>query len=98
MLRRWNQMKINWTIRFKNKTWLAGFISQTVIVLQAIVVALSGFDVLPFNIEQFNGWTATVLIAVNAVLVYFSYLGIIVDPTTQSLDDSNRAMERDKPL
>lgn len=91
-------MKINWTVRFKNKTWLAGFISQTVIVLQAIVAMLSGFDVLPFNIEQFDGWTATALIGINAVLVYFSYLGIIVDPTTQNLEDSSRAMDRDKPL
>lgn len=91
-------MKINWTVRFKNKTWLAGFISQTVIVLQALVAALSGFDVLPFNIEQFNGWTTTTLIGVNAVLVYFSFLGIIVDPTTQKLDDSYNALQRDKPL
>lgn len=91
-------MKINWKIRFKNRTWLTGFISQTVIVLQAIVAMLAGFDVLPFNIEQFDTWTATVLIGINAVLVYFSFLGIIVDPTTAALNDSAKALSRDKPL
>lgn len=91
-------MNINWKIRFKNKTWLAGFISQTVIVLQGLVAMLSGFDVLPFNIEQFDAWTATALIGINAVLIYFSYLGIIVDPTTKTLDDSSRALNRDEPI
>lgn len=91
-------MKINWKVRFKNRTWLAGFISQTVIVLQAIVAMLSGYDVLPFNIEQFDTWVSTALIGVNAVLIYFSFLGIIVDPTTKNLEDSSRTMNRDEPL
>ena len=91
-------MKINWSIRFKNRTWLAGFISQTVLLIQAITGTLTGFDVIPFDLEQMDGWITTALIAVNAILVYLSYLGIITDPTVDGISDSERSLNREKPL
>lgn len=90
--------KINWKVRFRNRTWLAGFISQTVLVIQAITGTLAGFDVIPFDLEQMDGWITTALIAVNAVLVYLSYLGIITDPTVDGVGDSERGLNRDTPL
>ena len=91
-------MKVNWKVRFRNKTWLAGFISQTVLLIQAITATLAGFGVIPFDLEDMNGWIATALVAVNAVLVYLSFLGIITDPTVEGLGDSERALNRETPL
>lgn len=91
-------MKINWKVRFRNRTWLAGFISQTVLVIQAIGAVLAGFGFISFDVAQLDSWIATGLIGINAILVYLTYLGIITDPTVDGLSDSDRAMHRDKPL
>ena len=81
-------MKLNWKVRFKNKVWLASFISLIVGFIYSI---LSLFDVFP-DITK-----SAVLEVVNNVLTFLGLIGVLVDPTTAGLSDSNRAMSYEEP-
>jgi phi LC3 family holin len=76
-------MKINWKVRFKNKTWLAALIA---LVVNFVYNLLAAFDVTP-PVGQDN-----VLAVVAAVLTVLTGLGVIIDPTTPGAGDSERAM------
>lgn len=76
-------MKINWKIRIKNKAWLL-----------AIVGAIIS---LAYQIMELAGYTPTIpqeklLDIVTAALTILSLLGIVIDPTTEGIEDSDRAM------
>ena len=76
-------MKLNWKVRFKNKVWLGSFLSLIV----GFVYSLLGlFDVFPEVTEN------TVLQLINQVLTFLGLIGVIVDPTTAGIGDSERAM------
>ena len=81
-------MKINWKIRAKNPVfWL------TVIpaIVATVYTILGAFDVVPsVSEEQIVGW-------VGAIVTALSTLGVLVDPTTEGLGDSDRAMSYDVP-
>lgn len=76
-------MKINWKVRFKNKAWLAALIA---LVVNFVYNLLSAFDVV-LPVEQDN-----VMAVVTAVLTMMTGLGVIIDPTTPGMADSERAM------
>lgn len=81
-------MKINWKVRFKNKVWLGMFIS---LIVGFIFNLLKMFDVYPPFTEN------TVLNIANQVLTFLGLIGVLVDPTTAGIEDSNRAMTYDEP-
>lgn len=81
-------MKINWKVRFKNKVWLGMFIS---LIVGFIFNLLKMFEVYPPFTEN------TVLNIVNQVLTFLGLIGVLVDPTTAGVEDSNRAMTYDEP-
>lgn len=81
-------MKINWTVRFKNKVWLTSFVSFVVATLYQL---LAMFDVAPIVTQ------GEVMQIVAAVLQLLSLLGVIVDPTTKGLGDSERALAYEVP-
>ena len=81
-------MKINWKVRFKNKTWLSMFIS---LIVGFVFNLLKMFDVVPVVTEN------TVMGIIGQVLTLLGLLGVIVDPTTAGIEDSNRAMGYDEP-
>ena len=66
-------MKINWTVRLKNKVWLATFLS---FIVSTVYQWLGYFDIAPVVTQD------AVLQLVTAVLQVLSLLGLIVDPTT----------------
>lgn len=76
-------MKVNWKVRFKNKTWLSMFIS---LIVGFVFNILKMFDVVPVVTENF------VLQIVGQVLTFLGLIGVLVDPTTAGLSDSERAM------
>lgn len=80
--------KINWKVRFKNKVWLASFIS---LIVGFIFSLLALFDVYPKVTQNL------VLQIVDQVLTFLGLIGVIVDPTTAGVSDSNRAMGYDEP-
>ena len=81
---------INWKVRIKNKAfWLA--MIPAVLLLVQTVAALFGFALNLGNIGD------KLLAVVNAVFALLSILGVVVDPTTQGVSDSQRAMEYTEP-
>ena len=81
-------MKINWKVRFKNKVWLGSFFS---LVVGFVYSLLALFDVFPAVTQNL------VVQLLNQVLTFLGLIGVIVDPTTAGLEDSNRAMGYEDP-
>ena len=81
-------MQMNWKVRFKNKVWLTSFIS---LIVTFTYTLLGLFGVVP-SISQ-----NTVMQVVNQFLLLLSMVGVIVDPTTDGISDSDRAMTYDEP-
>ena len=75
--------KINWKVRFKNKVFLASFFA---LILSFVYGMLQLFDVYPPITEN---QISTIL---NQFLNVLALIGIIADPTTSGLNDSDRAM------
>ena len=83
-------MKVNWKVRIKNKVfWLA--LIPAVLLLVQTVCALFGVSTEVRTLE------ARLLDLVNAVFAVLAILGIVADPTTAGIGDSNRAMTYDEP-
>ena len=83
-------MKINWTVRLKNKTfWRA--LGPAVLLLVQVVAAVFGIDL---NLDALGDKLIDV---VNALFAVLTILGIVADPTTAGISDSKQAMEYDMP-
>ena len=81
-------MKINWKLRFQNKATLTAII----LALVALVYQVLGlFDVVP-KISQ-DELTTVIGMVINLLCL----LGIVVDPTTDGVSDSARALTYDTP-
>lgn len=83
-------MKINWIVRIKNKAFWMAVIPALALVVQA-VAALFGYTI---NLET---WVGKLQAVVNAVFALLAILGIVVDPTTDGVGDSNRALNYVQP-
>ena len=83
-------MGINWLVRIKNKQFWISVIPAVALVIQAIA-AVFGWT---FDFSTLVGKLLTVVDAVFALLVI---LGIVVDPTTAGVGDSQRAMMYQEP-
>ncbi|MEN3781508.1 phage holin [Priestia megaterium] len=93
-----NKSQINWKVRFRNKVWLSGFISQTLILIQAIIVGLVGLGAVHADLSHVDEWLKWLLGIFNLALAYLSYLGIVIDPSVEGVGDSKRVLEREAPL
>ena len=81
-------MNINWKLRFQNKTTLTAII----LALVALVYQVLGlFDVVP-KISQ-DELTTVIGMVINLLCL----LGIVVDPRTDGVSDSARALTYDTP-
>ena len=79
---------INWKVRFKNKVWLGSFFS----LLVGFIYSMLGiFDVFPAVTQNL------VMQLINQVLTFLGMIGVIVDPTTAGIGDSQRAMTYEEP-
>lgn len=83
-------MKINWTVRIKSKNfWLA--IIPAVLLLIQVVAAVFGFAL------DLGDLGNKLLAVVNAAFAVLAILGIVVDPTTAGLKDSQAALTYTAP-
>ncbi|QIW79958.1 phage holin [Bacillus tequilensis] len=80
--------KINWKVRFKKKTFLVAIFSATLLFVQAIASAF-GYDLTVLGDDLTEKF--------NALLTFLTAMGIVVDPTTQGISDSEQAMDYDSP-
>lgn len=81
---------INWKVRLRNKAFWLAFIPAALLLVQT-VAALFGFAL---NLGDIGD---KLLAVVNALFALLSILGVVVDPTTQGVKDSQRAMGYEKP-
>ena len=81
-------MKINWKVRFKNKIWLGSFLS---LIVSFAYSMLGLFEVFPAVTRN------NVLEIINQILTFLGLIGVLVDPTTAGLGDSERAMGYEEP-
>ena len=83
-------MKINWTVRFKNKTfWLA--LVPAVLLLIQVVAVVFGYEL---HIEAIGDKLTAVI---NALFAVLTILGVVTDPTTAGVGDSTQALSYDTP-
>ena len=76
-------MKINWKVRLKNPTFWHTVVPAKVTFVYCL---LSAFDIVPGISE------VTVINALTAIITGLTALGVLVDPTTKGVGDSERAL------
>lgn len=81
---------INWKVRIKNKAFWLALIPAVLLVVQ-VFAALFGFELATDALE------VKLLACANAVFALLTVLGIVTDPTTAGIADSDRAMTYCKP-
>lgn len=83
-------MKINWKVRIANiNFWLTAI--PALLLLIQVVAAVFGFELDLGDIGN------KLLAVVNAAFALLSILGVVNDPTTATLSDSENALTYEKP-
>lgn len=81
---------INWKVRIKNKAFWVAIIPALALVVQA-VAALFGYAL------DLSTTVGKILAVVDAVFAVLVILGIVNDPTTAGVGDSERAKGYEEP-
>lgn len=82
--------KINWLVRIKNKAFWVSLIPAILLLLQAMA-SLFGYTL---NVGSLGD---KLLEVVNALFLVMAILGIVTDPTTDGISDSEQAMTYMEP-
>ena len=81
---------LNWTVRFKNKTFWLAFLPALLLLVQ-VVAAVFGFTL---DLGELGD---RLLDVVNALFAVLALLGVVADPTTKGVGDSSQALTYEKP-
>lgn len=81
---------INWRVRFKNKNFWLSFIPAVLLLVQVTA------NVFGYNFD-FGDLGNKLIAVVNAAFVVLSLLGVVTDPTTAGVSDSERALTYTQP-
>lgn len=81
---------INWKVRINNETFWLALIPALALVVMTVA------EVLGYTIDL-NTIVGKIQAVVKAVFGVLTILGIVVDPTTNGVGDSQRAMTYAKP-
>jgi phi LC3 family holin len=82
--------KINWSVRLKNKNfWLA--------LVPALALLAQAFANI-FNLTlDFGDTVDKILVFINVLFAFLVLVGVVNDPTTAGLSDSERALTYTEP-
>ena len=83
-------MKVNWTVRLKNKMFWVTLIPALIVLVQ-VVLRLFGITIDLGELEN------QLLDIINAAFILLSIVGVVNDPTTAGVSDSEQAMTYEKP-
>ena len=83
-------MNINWRVRIKNKNFWISIIPAVLLLIQ-VVASVFGFSL------DFGELGGKLLAVVDAAFVILAILGIVTDPTTKGINDSERALTYKEP-
>ena len=81
---------INWKVRVKNKAFWIAFIPALILLIQ-LVGTLFGFTI---DLSDISG---KLLAIVDAAFAVLAILGIVNDPTTKGISDSEKALTYVEP-
>ncbi len=82
--------KINWKVRLKNKVFWATAIPTVLLLIHQILRM--------FGVEfDYIGLSEELMDIFNTAFILLGLVGIVNDPTTSGFEDSEQAMEYDKP-
>ena len=81
---------INWLVRIKNKAFWVAIIPAILFLIQA-VAAVFGYTI------DLGDLGNKLLVVVNAVFGVLVIIGVIIDPTTAGVNDSEQAMTYTEP-
>lgn len=79
-------MNINWKIRFGNKAFWISLIPAVLLLIQ-VIASTFGYTL---DLGELGN---NLLAVVNALFAVLVILGIVTDPTTKGVSDSERALE-----
>lgn len=81
---------INWKVRIRNKTFWLALVPAALLLVQAVLAC--------FGVTwDYTQVSQELLAVVNALFAVLSILGVVVDPTTAGVGDSERAMGYESP-
>ena len=83
-------MGINWKVRIKNKAFWLAMIPAVLLLIQQIA-GLFGLSV------DFTQLQSQIISIIGTVFTILAILGVIVDPTTKGLSDSQQALTYTEP-
>lgn len=83
-------MNINWTVRFRNKSFWLSLIPAVLLLVQ-VVAAVFGYTL------DLGDLGNKLLAVVNALFAVLTILGVVTDPTTAGVSDSAQAMTYTDP-
>lgn len=83
-------MSINWKVRIKNKNFWIAIIPALLLLIQ-VVAGVFGYQL------DLGDLGNRLLAVVNAAFAFLSILGIVTDPTTKGIADSEQALTYEKP-
>lgn len=83
-------MKINWMVRVKNKAFWVALIPAVLLLIQ-VIAAVFGYTI---NMGELGD---KLIAVVNALFAVLSILGIVADPTTKGITDSEQALTYTEP-
>ena len=81
---------INWVVRIRNKTFWVALIPAVLLLIQ-VVTAVFGYNLDLGNLGN------KLLDVVNAVFAVLAILGVVTDPTTKGITDSDQALTYTEP-
>ena len=81
---------INWEVRLKNKQFWLALIPAVLLLVQA-VAAVFGFAL------DLSVLGDKLLVVVNTLFTVLVILGVVVDPTTKGIKDSDNALTYTEP-
>ena len=81
---------INWKVRAKQKWFWLALIPAMIVLIQA-VAAVFGYSL------DLTAMGERLVAVIESVFMVFGILGIVVDPTTEGIEDSKLAMTYQEP-
>ena len=83
-------MNINWKVRIKNKAFWVAIIPAALLLVQQV----AGLFGVALDFGELQGQMTAI---VGTVFTLLAILGIVADPTTAGVGDSEQAMGYDEP-
>lgn len=83
-------MKINWKVRIKNKSFWMAIVPMMILLIQQ-VAKIFGYEIDMMQLGE------QLIALIGTVFAILALIGIVNDPTTRKLSDSERALTYTEP-